>query len=381
MFILSAVSILISMEVFEQYASKDTSFKQSEELVDTDVSATIILGFWPLKQMNYPPNVPYQAYQQWELGKDFTLTFGVTQYKNVQESVVLTEKDEHLEISHSNVGKVSFQKLTGKWGYTYKISANLIQIKQPFNPFVKIEFNEDIPDKDIPDLDLFITSEQNSLGNVIYDWRDGKKIMMNKVKGFLFLELEPKKVVKLKNCQEKSFQECFHSKLISEDYSKCPRKCFGVSSYWNAEPLCNTSEEFRCSYGIAEKIAKDRSSEKCFPSCTQINFEILNSYHEDMDRPDSKRNITIRYLISNDMIKVEEEYLINDFVKMLGSIGGTLGMCIGFSFLGVATILLQYLESFSMTISRTAPDIEHGVIQNNSIIEVKSKKNVNKWFS
>ena len=361
------------MEVFEQYASKDTSFKQSEELVGKDVSPTIILGFWPLKQMTYPPNVPYQAYHQWELGKDFTLTFGVTQYKNVQESIVLTENGEQLEISHSNVGKVTFQKLTGKWGYTYKISANLIHIKQPFNPFVKIEFSEDIPDEDIPDLDLFITSEQNSLGNVIYDWRDGKKIMMNKVKGFLFLELEPKKVVKLKNCQEISYQECFHSKLISEDYSKCPRKCYGVSSYRNAKPLCNTSEEFMCSYGIAEKIAKDRSSEKCLPSCTQVNFETLNSYHEDMDQPDSKRNITIRYLISNDIIKVEEEYLINDFVKMLGSIGGTLGMCIGFSFLGVATILLQYLERFSMSVSRVAPDIEHGVIQNDSVIKVKSK--------
>ena len=62
MFILSAVSILISKEVFEQYASKDTSFKQSEELVSEDVSPTIIFGFWPLKQMNYPRDVQNQAY-------------------------------------------------------------------------------------------------------------------------------------------------------------------------------------------------------------------------------------------------------------------------------------------------------------------------------
>ena len=29
---------------------------------------------------------------------------------------------------------------------------------------------------------------------------------------------------------------------------------------------------------------------------------------------------------------VKEEYLILDFVAMVGSVGGTLGMCIGFSF-------------------------------------------------
>ena len=91
-------------------------------------------------------------------------------------------------------------------------------------------------------------------------------------------------------------------------------------------------------------------------------------------------NLSIRYLISNDMIKVEKEYLSNDFVKMLGSIGGTLGMCIGFSFLGVTTILLQYLERFSMTKER-GTYIEHGVIQNNGIFKVKSKKNGNILFS
>ena len=74
-------------------------------------------------------------------------------------------------------------------------------------------------------------------------------------------------------------------------------------------------------------------------------------------------------------------YLINDFVKMLGSIGGTLGMCIGFSFLGVTTILLQFLERFSMTIARGTSNIEHGVIQNNGIFKVKSKKNGNISFS
>ena len=41
---------------------------------------------------------------------------------------------------------------------------------------------------------------------------------------------------------------------------------------------------------------------------------------------------------------VEQEYLIHDFASMLGSIGGTLGMFIGFSFLGSFTTLMSWLQ-------------------------------------
>ena len=39
-----------------------------------------------------------------------------------------------------------------------------------------------------------------------------------------------------------------------------------------------------------------------------------------------------------------QEYLIFDMVGMIGSVGGTLGMCIGFSFSGITTNLLNFME-------------------------------------
>ena len=44
-------------------------------------------------------------------------------------------------------------------------------------------------------------------------------------------------------------------------------------------------------------------------------------------------------------MKVEEEYLVQDFVGMLGSIGGTLGLFVGFSFLGGISSILHYLKN------------------------------------
>ena len=60
-----AISITISKEVWEQYASKATSFKQSEADITELESVTVVFGFWPLKNSNYPEDVPHQSHDQW----------------------------------------------------------------------------------------------------------------------------------------------------------------------------------------------------------------------------------------------------------------------------------------------------------------------------
>ena len=39
-----------------------------------------------------------------------------------------------------------------------------------------------------------------------------------------------------------------------------------------------------------------------------------------------------------------EEYLIYDMMTMIGALGGTLGLCVGFSFTDVAKLIFKYLE-------------------------------------
>ena len=43
-------------------------------------------------------------------------------------------------------------------------------------------------------------------------------------------------------------------------------------------------------------------------------------------------------------VSVNEEYLIYDFVAMISAIGGTLGLCIGFSFFDFCDLILRYSE-------------------------------------
>ena len=52
------------------------------------------------------------------------------------------------------------------------------------------------------------------------------------------------------------------------------------------------------------------------------------------------------YQLTNDnfMSKVYEEYLIFDAIGMIGSVGGTLGMFIGFSMIGVISWIFRHLK-------------------------------------
>ena len=49
---------------------------------------------------------------------------------------------------------------------------------------------------------------------------------------------------------------------------------------------------------------------------------------------------------------VKEEYLIYDDIAFISSIGGTLGLCIGFSFSNMGTVVLSWMELIIRRISQ-----------------------------
>ena len=373
--ILTVVSILISKEVWEQYQTKATSFKHSEQDITENESVTVVVSLWPLKNTNYSDEVPYQAREQWQLNSDFNLSFGIAEYKLIREEVRLTEPNANLSISHSSIGKVKFEKLTTILGDRYKISANLVNVKQPYDAFLQVKIAENIPDDKIPEVVVMFSSELNSYGAIMADWLEGDYVVLNKVKGYNFLFFQPQKVIKLNSqkCQTLSYYECLSSKLKNEDYSHCPRRCAAISTPLKKLSYCETSKEFKCSYGIVTKVQNDNSSSKCKPSCNVINMKQTAIYQEDQDDANAKRNVFVIYRFQNTNMKVEEEYLVQDFVGMLGSIGGTLGMCIGFSFVGLLFSILDQLQGFFENLSNTMKKTDHKIIKvENKIDDMKT---------
>ena len=90
--ILAIIAIYLSEEIWVQYISKDTSFSESETKVTRTDSPTFVFGFWPLKKTNYSEEIPYMAYEQLELGKDFEVSFGIkAEGEKIVETINLTE--------------------------------------------------------------------------------------------------------------------------------------------------------------------------------------------------------------------------------------------------------------------------------------------------
>ena len=52
-------------------------------------------------------------------------------------------------------------------------------------------------------------------------------------------------------------------------------------------------------------------------------------------------------------VSVREEYLVYDFVAMISTIGGTMGLFIGFSFNSLTSGILSMMQHFQMRISKT----------------------------
>ena len=344
-FILFGISILISNDVLDQYASKATSFKQYEEELTNTKSISIVVELWPLKKMDYPTSVPYQSYERWELGKDFTLSFGIATYRTAHEIIPLKEDVRDYKLSHNSIGLIRFEKLITTWGNSFKISANVVKTKPPYRAFLQVLFSNEIANESIPSVDITVSSEENSYGKTMSDWIDGKTILITKVQGFYWTEIQPRKTIMMKSqskCSDVGYYSCFQSELIKQNFDHCPRRCFSISTFGNATPICKTVEEFQCSHEITKMVKKNS---KCLPACRQINYNTETHFQEDLDHPDAKRNVTIAYRFWKPTMKVEEEFLVHDFVGMLASIGGTLGLFIGFSFLGGTSFLLNKMES------------------------------------
>ena len=64
-----------------------------------------------------------------------------------------------------------------------------------------------------------------------------------------------------------------------------------------------------------------------------------------IDKGEDKYNIEMTYqFVRPEYVEVHEEYVIYDAIGMIGSVGGTLGMFIGFSFTNIISSIINYLK-------------------------------------
>ena len=105
-------------------------------------------------------------------------------------------------------------------------------------------------------------------------------------------------------------------------------------------PQCSTDVEEKC---FTETLHLARKNILTKP-CTKLQYKGEYSKYDqiapNVPVPANQAIFLLQFAIKK--VSVNEEYLIYDAVAMVGAIGGTIGLCIGFSFSDLTSILLGY---------------------------------------
>ena len=190
---------------------------------------------------------------------------------------------------------------------------------------------------------VFITSKSNSYGLAIDSWVEGNSLDFNlpsseKPKE-VFIDLKPteyKMYQPTSNCySDESFYKCRGLRLLQkEQYKNCNRFCIPITYQTliklatnNSFEICENPLENAC---MTSEMAKIELQENCSKSCTIIEYDGKVKYQDSMNQ-NGMGDWYMTFLTSE--LTFIEEYLIYDFIGMVGSIGGTLGLFIGFSFM------------------------------------------------
>ena len=156
--ILLALSIPILAQIFSQFFSESSTFKQSEE---------------PIKE--FPTITICTPYTSFEYGVNLNISMGMYDYEAFIEEgeYEYSWKENANFVEYITLEK--FQSLLVS-GFCYKITKNItydiIHMDDGFI-WIYLSFDTSIPFDELPDLDIFLTSEKNSPGVLKYEWMDG----------------------------------------------------------------------------------------------------------------------------------------------------------------------------------------------------------------
>ena len=360
---LTSITFFFVRDSLQQFLKKETYFLTNKEHLNQSDTPTLVLCF--------------EAQDSWgrfQYLSNLTLYVNDRNIRNVSmwanyliegrnEVSNLTGDKSYLMMKQMDVQDVNLQtivsKVTGETSYILyrhclKISPEEVQLN-------KIEFWMFIYPRSIGTAKLYVTSEENSYGAVFSKWYDGSvdpftlhdniyhQLHVSQIKETQYVQERCKK--------EKSYYQCLASKLEQSTNKSCTNLTMPTSTKYQDWPNCDTFEEAASQYRALvslhsdEKICKQDGDKMCLVKEFMIQehkqLPIVSEYYPfvfslDMDAQASPDG---GHRISKPFKNVFKETYIIDKIQMVGNIGGTLGLMIGFSFL---TCLIEWIGSIAL---------------------------------
>ena len=224
---------------------------------------------------------------------------------------------------------------------------------------IQIAFNKSIAEEKLPkELKVYLTSEKNTLGILTNQWMEGEMFEFE-IKQHLHkvLDIKQEKYIYLeKKCSTESFYECLVKRIVASDFKNCPKKCnprtFSLpkSEEFDKIPSCEDNDK-PCANIKTVEIFKATTTKLCPKLCQMVQYSGKKISVYDYKHDPYSYSFRYRFTPPHTE-KIYEEYLIYDIVSMVGSVGGNLGMWIGFSFTGIISNLMKIIRNHRSEIMR-----------------------------
>ena len=209
-----------------------------------------------------------------------------------------------------------------------------------------------------PKLGLSATSPTDIYGNVLGNWIDLEPFKTTLDFGNWF-SINFKKTLQHfyfcdKETAPKSYYNCFAQLMSYANSTRCTKNCISGRTVQGYLPLMKDLSMLKNCTSIEElcvekdptpiKLHYNNTISNCPTPCNTTQFTADIEYKDyGFKKIAQSLSLVIRY--QSTLIKVFEEYPIYDFSGMLGSIGGSLGICVGFSIFDVLSRIVDKIKS------------------------------------
>ena len=327
---LVATSVWFTWGVFDKFAKQETAIRQYEDKIEEHPTISIC---------NLPIFLEYQ--------KSFNITYTTYQSDgfSVEDEVVLTMGRNHLQ----NSGEfVNLTKIYTKYIYVcYAINTTRNVTERETEIKIWPLYTQNI-------MGVFFTSEKNSYGATRRDWRDGEVYSVKITNGIMMdVTLTVEKSINLK-CNVESFYEYIASKLPKQDFEKCNNTCLMTSLPNDPIATCpnynewyifgfnkSKEQELDCNWTIVRNLIQNiTDNDEHLKTCVTTQYAGVSHERKSLDT-----EAQIKYNFALPLkAKVYEEYFIIDTIEFIGSVGGTLGVFIGFSFSNLIISIIENIQ-------------------------------------
>ena len=309
-----------------------TSTKQAKTLPFPTVLLCPSPGFKP--GSNYLTQI-YQG-KAWWLNESVTLPAPNQTIWQVYESMsFIINRDFKLKFDNLMTSSMTYEikEIASLSGMCYKIQSNGTLHDVPArNDFIQIEImNGEGPDF----FEVYLASNMSWQGVFSNDWPrfEPSTFILKKDVSYI-ANLYQLDYVSLNGNFD--VDQCLKEVLKQRNCSKlCSPIIF---NHLNIE-TCQTIKESSC------QIAKDQFND--FRQCyiPQIRSEFRIRGNEVIDKKD-KQFASFVLAMGSDHVTVQEEMYAMEFAQYIGSVGGTLGMFVGFSFFAYVKTCLEYFTKY-----------------------------------